>query len=70
MTISSYRTENVLKAYRKQNKGKVEASEQPDPTQDVNDTDAVTLDPAHKTAYDKISSSLLDSLLKSQKNND
>lgn len=70
MAISSYRTENVLKAYRKQNKGKVETPEQPDPAQDAKDTDVITLDSAHKTVYDKISSSLMDSLLKSKKNND
>jgi hypothetical protein len=70
MAISSYQTENVLKAYRKQNKGKREAPGQPDPTQDATDTDTVTPDSAHKTAYDKISSSLMDTLLKSKNNND
>jgi hypothetical protein len=70
MAISSYRTEKVLKAYRKQNKGKVETPGQPDPKQDAKDTDVVTLDIAHKTIYDKISSSLMDSLLKSKKNID
>lgn len=72
MAISSYQTENVLKSYRKQNKGKRETPGQPDPTQDATDTDTDTATPdsAHKTAYDKISSSLMDSLLKSKNNND
>ncbi len=70
MAISSYRTENVLKAYRKQNKGKLETPEHPDPAQDAKDADPTDLDSAHKTAYDKISSSLMDSLLKSKRTNE
>jgi hypothetical protein len=71
MTISSYRIDNILKAYRKQNKAKVGTSQQPDATEGAKYADVVTLDSADKTAvYDKISYSLMDVLLKSKKNND
>jgi hypothetical protein len=71
MTISSYRIDNILKAYRKQNKAKVGTSQQPDATEGAKYSDIVTLDSADKTAvYDKISYSLMDVLLKSKKNHD
>jgi response regulator RpfG family c-di-GMP phosphodiesterase len=70
MTISTYRTENILKAYRKQNKDKVETSEQPDPIKEATDADIVTVDPAHKTVYDKISCSLMDDPRKTMTNPD
>jgi hypothetical protein len=71
MTISSYRIDNILKAYRKQNKAKVGTSQQPAATEGAKYPDIVTLDSADKTAvYDKISYSLMDVLLKSKKNHD
>jgi hypothetical protein len=71
MTISSYQIDNILKAYSKQNKVKVGTSLQPDISKGTRYTDVVTLDTGNKTAaYDKISYSLMDILLKSKKNND
>ena len=71
MTISSYQIDNILKAYSKQNKVKIGTSLQPDMTKGAKYADIVTLDSGDKTAaYDKISYSLMDILLKSKKNND
>ncbi|MGZ3594419.1 MAG: hypothetical protein ACXU9G_02655 [Syntrophales bacterium] len=71
MTISSYQIDNILKAYSKQNKVKVGASLQPDTAKGAKYADVVTLDSGDKTAaYDKISYSLMDILLKSRKSND
>ncbi|MGZ3577411.1 MAG: hypothetical protein ACXWMK_04025 [Syntrophales bacterium] len=71
MTISSYQIDNILKAYSKQNKVKVGASLQPDTAKRAKYADVVTLDSGDKTAaYDKISYSLMDILLKSRKSND
>jgi ABC-type enterochelin transport system substrate-binding protein len=71
MTISSYQIDNILKAYSKQNKVKIGASFQPDMTTGAKYADVVTLAAGDKTAaYDKISYSLMDILLKSKKNND
>jgi hypothetical protein len=71
MTISSYQIDNILKAYSKQNKVKVGTSLQPDMAKETKYADVVTLDAGDKTAaYDKISYSLMDILLKSKKNND
>jgi hypothetical protein len=71
MTISSYRTDKILKSYRKQNKAKVGTSQQPDATEGAENADIATLDSADKTAvYDKISYSMVDVLLKSKKNKD
>ena len=71
MTISSYRTDKILKSYRKQNKAKLGTSRQPDATEGAEYADIVTTDSTNKTAvYDKISDSLVDVLLKSKKNKD
>ena len=71
MTISSYQIYNILKTYSKQNKVKVGTSPQPDMSKSAKYADVVTLDSGDKTAaYDKISYSLMDILLKSKKNND
>ncbi len=71
MTISSYRTDNILKAYSKQKKAKVGTSQQPDAPKDATNPDVATPDTGDKTAaYDKISCGLMDILLKSKKGND
>ena len=67
MTISSYRTDNILKAYSKQKKAKVGTSQQPDTAKDAN-PEVTTPETGDMTAaYDKISRSLMDILLKSKK---
>jgi hypothetical protein len=71
MTISSYQTDNILKAYSKQKKTKVGTSQQPDAPKDATNPDVPTPDTGDKTAaYDKISYGLMDILLKSKKGND
>jgi len=71
MTISSYRTDNILKAYSKQKKAKAGTSQQPDAPKDATNPDVPTPDTGDKTAaYDKISYGLMDILLKSKKGND
>ena len=68
MTISSYQIDNILKAYSKQNKVKAGSMLPADNTKGDKYVDVVTLDSADKTAvYDKISYSLMDILLKSNK---
>jgi len=68
MTISSYQIDNILKAYSKQNKVKAGSMLPADNTKGDKYADVVTLDSADKTAvYDKISYSLMDILLKSNK---
>jgi hypothetical protein len=68
MTISSYQIDNILKAYSKQNKVKIGALMQTDARTGEKYVDIVTLDSVDKTAvYDKISYSLMDILLKSNK---
>jgi len=68
MTISSYQIDNILKAYSKQNKVKAGSMLPTDNTKGDKYVDVVTLDSADKTAvYDKISYSLMDILLKSNK---
>ena len=67
MTISSYRIDNILKAYSKQKKAKVRTSQQPETAKDTN-PEVTTPDIGDNTAaYDKISCSLMDILLKSKK---
>ena len=68
MTISSYQIDNILKAYSKQNKVKTGSMLPVDTTKGDKYVDVVTLDSEDKTAvYDKISNSLMDILLKSNK---
>jgi hypothetical protein len=68
MTISSYQIDNILKAYSKQNKVRTGALMQTDMPKGEKYIDVVTLDSIEKTAvYDKISYSLMDILLKSNK---
>jgi len=68
MTISSYQIDNILKAYSKQNKIKTGTSPQPETATGGKYVDVVTLDSTDKTAvYDKISYSLMEILLKSNK---
>jgi len=68
MTISSYQIDNVLKAYSKHNKVKTGTLPQPENAAGEKYVDIVTLDSTDKTAvYDKISYSLMDILLKSNK---
>lgn len=68
MTISSYQIDNILKAYSKQNRVKTGTMQPADPVKGEKYADIVTLDSTDKTAvYDKISYSLMDILLKSQK---
>ena len=68
MTISSYQIDNILKAYSKQNKVKTGTLMQTDSPKGEKYVDIVTLDSLDKTAvYDKISYSLMDILLKSNK---
>ena len=68
MTISSYQIDNILKAYSKHNKVKAGASPQLENASSEKYVDIVTLDSTDKTAvYDKISYSLMDILLKSNK---
>ena len=68
MTISSYQIDNILKAYSKHNKVKASASPQLENAAGEKYVDIVTLDSTDKTAvYDKISYSLMDILLKSNK---
>ena len=68
MTISSYQIDNILKAYSKHNKAKTGTLPQPENTTGEKYVDIVTLDSTDKTAvYDKISYSLMDILLKSNK---
>ena len=70
MTISSYQIDNILKAYSKQNKVKAGTSQLADALKEEKYVDVVTLNSTDKTlVYDKISYSLMDILLKSQKNN-
>ena len=68
MTISSYQIDNILKAYSKHNKAKAGTLPQPENTAGEKYVDTVTLDSTDKAAvYDKISYSLMDILLKSNK---
>jgi len=68
MTISSYQIDNVLKAYSKQNKIKAGTLPQPETANGGKYVDVVTLESTDKKAvYDKISYSLMDILLKSNK---
>jgi hypothetical protein len=68
MTVSSYQIDNILKAYSKQNKVKTSTLTQTDMPKGEKYVDIVTLDSIDKTAvYDKISYSLMDILLKSNK---
>jgi hypothetical protein len=68
MTISSYQIDNILKAYSKHNKIKSGTLPQPETASGEKYADVVTLDSADKTAvYDKISYSLMEVLLKSNK---
>jgi hypothetical protein len=68
MTISSYQIDNILKAYRKKNKVKTGTPTQTDTPKEEKYIDIVTPDSMDKTAvYDKISCSLMDILLKSNK---
>jgi hypothetical protein len=68
MTISSYQIDNILKAYSKQNKFKTGTLTQIDTPKGEKYIDIVTLDSVDKTAvYDKISYSLMDILVKSNK---
>jgi len=68
MTISSYQIDNILKAYSKHNKVKTGTTPQPENAAAEKYVDIVTLDSTDKTAvYDKISYSLMDILLKSNK---
>lgn len=67
MTISTYHVENVLKAYSKQTG--VGASVRAEPENPTRHTDVVTLSSGSdkKEAFERISYSLLDILLKSEK---
>ncbi|MEN6319136.1 MAG: hypothetical protein ABFD82_10335 [Syntrophaceae bacterium] len=68
MTISSYQIDNILKAYSKQNKVRTGTLTQTDMPKGEKYVDVVNLDSIDKTAvYDKISYSLMDILLKSNK---
>jgi len=68
MTISSYQIDNILKAYSKQNKVRTGTLTQTDMPKEEKYIDVVNLDSIDKTAvYDKISYSLMDILLKSNK---
>jgi hypothetical protein len=68
MTISSYQIDNILKAYSKQNKIKAGTSPPPETANGEKYVDIVSLDSTDKTAvYDKISYSLMEILLKSNK---
>jgi hypothetical protein len=68
MTISSYQIDNILKAYSKHNKIKAGTLPQPETASGEKYVDVVTLDSTDKTAvYDKISYSLMEILLKSNK---
>jgi hypothetical protein len=69
MTISAYQVDNVIKAYSKQSKPKLNAGVNRAPSQE-RFTDVVTLSNTEDTkaaAYKKISYSLMDVILK---NND
>lgn len=68
MTISSYQIDNILKSYGKQKKAKVGTSQQLDAADGAKYADIATPDTGDETdAYDKISCSLMDILLKSKK---
>lgn len=67
MTISTYHVENVLKAYSKQTR--IGTSVRSEPENPTRPTDVVTLSSVSdkKEAFERISYSLLDILLKSEK---
>ena len=68
MTISSHQIDNILKAYSKQNKVKTCTPTETDTRKEEKYIDIVTVDSKDKTVvYDKISYSLMDILLKSNK---
>lgn len=67
MTISSYQVENILKAYSRQDRVKVHQPAARDASMGERYMDIVTLSSTAKdkaTIYNKISSNLLDVLLK------
>jgi hypothetical protein len=68
MTISSYQIDSILKAYSKHNKIKAGTLPQSEIANGEKYVDVVTLDSTDKTAvYDRISYSLMEILLKSNK---
>ncbi len=67
MTISAYQIDNILKAYSRQSKAapRADASpERPKPTPKYADVVSLTPEQTQQEAFDKISYSLMDVLLK------